>query len=66
MLIKPILVTPLFIKIYIFFHFLSIQILLSILRELYYILVQEKPKYLYFFTFCPKRQISLKIIYFLN
>jgi len=38
--------------------------LLSILKELYYILAQKKPKYLYFSIFYPKGQLSLKMIYF--
>ena len=60
------LVTLLFIKIYIFFHFLSIRILLSILKELYYILALKKPKYLYSSIFYSRAQFSFKTIRFLS
>ena len=66
MSIKPILVALLSIKICIFFHFLSIQILLSILRESYCILVLKKPKYLYSFMSYPRARLGFRIIYFLS
>ena len=66
MSIKPILVALLSIKIYIFFHFPSIQILLSILRESYYILILEEPKHLYSSISCLRAQLGSKTIHFLN
>ena len=66
MLIKPILVALLSIKIYTFFYFLSVCISLSILRELYYILVLEELRHLYSFISYFRARLGSRIIYFLS